>query len=264
VNQNSGGPFIDDDISIYMVPAVDRAARILLMLSTNPQGMTLAEIVAATGWHKSSIHKILLTLGHHGFLDRNETTKSYSPGIALVRCGQSALKNLHINELAKSLLKELADFSGETANLAILRGSKMVIVDGVESAGELRVSPPIGTMDSVTAKSIGKAVMAYLPDKTVSEYIKAEGLPSKTKNSVTKLKQYRTELAAVRENGFAIDVEEFQEGANAVSAPVFSSEGQVLGALSIIGPAFRMTKGKMQLYGRKCADAADRLSPLIR
>jgi DNA-binding IclR family transcriptional regulator len=247
-----------------MVPAVDRAAKILLMLSTNQQGMRLAEIAAATGWHKSSIHKILLTLGHHGFLDRNETTKRYSPGIALVRCGQSALKNLHVNELAKSLLKELADFSGETANLAILRGSKMVIVDGVESVGELRVSPPIGTMNSVTTKSIGKAVMAHLPAETVDEYIKTEGLPSKTKNSVTKLKLYRNELAAVRDNGFAIDVEEFQEGVNAVSAPVFSSEGQILGALSIIGPAFRMSKRKLQLYGQRCAAAAARLSPLIR
>jgi DNA-binding IclR family transcriptional regulator len=264
VNQNSGVPLKDGDISIYMVPAVDRAARILLMLSTMQQGMTLAEIVAATGWHKSSIHKILLTLGHHGFLDRSETTKRYTPGIALARCGQFALKNLHINELAKSLLKELADVSGETANLAILRGSKMVIVDGVESPGELRVSPPIGTMDSVTTKSNGKAVLAWLPDETIDKFIKMEGLPSKTNNSITKAKIYRKELAAVRKQGYAIDIEEFQEGVNAVSAPVFSAEGQVLGTLSIIGPAFRMTREKLQLYGRRCADAAARLSPLIR
>jgi DNA-binding IclR family transcriptional regulator len=71
-------------------------------------------------------------------------------------------------------------------------------------------------------------------------------------------------LSAVREQGYAIDVEEFQEGVSAVSAPVFNSEGQVLGTLSIIGPAFRMTKEKLQLYGRKCVEAAAKLSSLVR
>jgi DNA-binding IclR family transcriptional regulator len=247
-----------------MVPAVDRAARIMLMLSTDTRGMTLAEIASETGWHKSSIHKILATLGHHGFLDRDEATKRYSLGIALVRCGQSVLNNLHINHSAKPFLKELADYSGETANLAILRGTKMVIVDVVESPVELRVSPPIGTMDSATAKSNGKAVLAWLPEDRVTEIIEMEGLLAKTRNSITKAKIYRNELAAVRKQGYAIDIEEFQEGISAVSAPVFNSERQVMGTISIIGPAFRMTKEKLQLLGRKCAKAAAQLSPLVR
>ena len=253
-----------EDVSIYMVPAVDRAARILIMLSTNTQGMSLAEIAAATGWHKSSIHKILVTLEHHGFLDRDEATKRYSLGIELVKCGQSVLNNLHVSQSVKSYLRELADYSGETANLAILRGTKMVIVDVVQSPVELRVSPPIGTMDPVTAKSNGKAVLAFLPPARANEIIRMDGLPAKTRNSITKVKLYQNELAAVRERGYAIDTEEFQEGINAVSAPIFNSERQVMGTLSIIGPAFRMTKEKLRLYGRKCAEAAAHLSPLIR
>lgn len=264
MNRNSDRPSREADISGYVVPAVDRAARIMLMMSTNTRGMSLAEIAAATGWHKSSIHKILLTLNHHGFLDRDEATKRYALGIALVRCGQSVLSDLHINHTATLFLRELADYSGETANLAILRGTKMVIVDVVESRVELRVSPPIGTMDSVTTKSNGKAVLAWLPENRVNEIIEKEGLPANTRNSITKLKLFRNELAAVREQGYATDIEEFQEGVSAVSAPVFNTAGQVLGTLSVIGPAFRMTKKKMPLYGRKCAKAAAQLSPLLR
>lgn len=249
---------------MYMVPAVDRAVGILLMLSTNSREMTLAEIAAKTGWHKSSVHKILVTLEHHGFLDRNEATKRYALGIELAKCGQCVLNNLHINQSAKLILKELADYSGETATFAILRGTKIVIVDVVEPRGEFRVSPPIGTIDPVTAKSNGKAVLAWLPEDRVNEIIQIEGLPSKTRNSITKAKLYRNELRAVREQGFAIDVEEFQEGITAVSAPVFNSEGQVFGTLSLVGPAFRMTKEKLQLYGRKCAKTAVQLTPLIR
>jgi IclR family transcriptional regulator, KDG regulon repressor len=264
VNQKSGQSPGEEEVSIYTVPAVDRAARIMLMLAGGTRGMTLAEIAAATGWHKSSIHKILVTLGSHGFLDREEETKRYALGIGLLKCTQSVLSNLHINQSAKLFLKELADYSGETANLAILRGTKMVIVDVVESPVELRVSPPIGTLDPVTAKSNGKAVLAWLPENQASELIQIEGLPAHTKNSITKIKLFRNELAAIREQGYAIDIEEFQEGINAVSAPIFSSEGQVLGSLSIIGPAFRMTKGKLGLHGRKCADAASRLSSMMR
>jgi len=264
VNQESSLPSRDEEISTYNVPAVDRAARILLMLSTGAREMTLAEIASATGFHKSSVHKILVTLNRHGFLDRSEITKRYSLGIAMVRCGQSVLNNLHINHSAKSFLKELADFSGETANLAVLRGNKTVIVDVMEAPVELRVSPPIGTMDPVTTKSNGKAILAWLPESQVDEILRVEGLHANTKNSIIRLKQYRNELAAVRSQGYATDFEEFKEGISAVSAPVFDSEGQVIGTLTIVGPAFRMTKEKIQLYGRKCAEAAARLSPLIR
>jgi DNA-binding IclR family transcriptional regulator len=262
VNPNSDFSSREDDT--YLVPAVDRAARILLILASGAQELTLAEIASATGWHKSSVHKILMTLSRHGFLDRDEATKRYSLGIALVRCGQAVFSNLQVNRSVKQSLKELADFSGETANLAILRGTKMVIVDVMESQIELRVSPPIGTMDSVTTKSNGKAVLAWLPVSQVDEIIKMEGLPAKTRNSITKVKLFQNELIAVRERGYATDFEEFQEGISAVSAPLFNSEGHVTGTLSIIGPASRMTKERMELYGRKCAEAAAQLSPMIR
>jgi IclR family transcriptional regulator, acetate operon repressor len=84
--------------------------------------------------------------------------------------------------------------------------------------------------------------------------------PANTRNSIAKVKHFRNELAAARKQGYAMDTEEFQEGISAVSAPIIDLKGQVLGTLSVIGPASRMTKEKLQLYGRKCADAASRLS----
>lgn len=254
----------DEDHEKYNVPAVDRAVRILLMLGTRTREMNLAEIAVATGYHKSSVHKILATLVHHGFLTRNEMTKRYSLGIALVRCGQAALSNLQISHSAKSCLKELADYSGETANLAILSGTSMVIVEGVESSVELRVSPPIGTMDSVINKSNGKAVLAFLPEDLVNKIIKREGLPARTRNSITSTRAYRNELLAVKQQGYATDYEEFQEGISAVSAPVFNSEGHVVATLSIVGPSLRMTKEKMKLYGEKCVKVAAHLSSIMR
>jgi DNA-binding IclR family transcriptional regulator len=232
----------------------------MLMLGTKTREMTIAEIASATGYHKSSVQKILVTLSHHGFLNRDESTKRYSLGVALARCGQAALENIRVSRSAKALLKELADFSGETANLAVFSGDKMVIVDSVESPVELRVSPPIGTMDSVINKSNGKALLAWLPESQANTIIKREGLPANTRSSITNVKLYKKELAAVRKQGYATDFEEFWEGVSAVSAPVFDAEGRVVATISIVGPAFRMTEEKMPLYGRKCVQAAAQLT----
>ena len=263
MNQNS-----ESNLSVvsnyeYVVPAVDRAARILMLLRTEARDMTLAEITETTGWHKSSVHKLLVTLNHHGLLDRHEETRRYSLGIELIGYGQFVLNNLDLANAAKPLLKQLADFSGETANYCLLQGRKMVVVDSIESRIHLRVVPPIGTTNFLTTKSNGKAVLAFLPESQAKKIIQEEGLPALTKNSIIKPEAFHRELAAVRKRGYAADFEEFREGISGVSAPVFNSTGQVVGTLSLIAPASRMTRAKASSYGKKCAEAAAHLSSIV-
>jgi DNA-binding IclR family transcriptional regulator len=262
MNQNSKTVPGKEEPYEYIVPAVDRAARILRLLRTRGHGMTLAEVTEATGWHKSSVHKLLVTLSHHGLLDRNEVTRHYSLGIALIDYGHYVLGKLDIADAAKSFLKELADYTGETANYSVLRGTRMVIVDSVESRIDLRVVPPIGTMHSLTTESNGKAVLAFLPENQVHKLIETEGLPAFTRNSITEPRALLRELAAVRRRGYATDFEEFREGISAVSAPVFNADRNVMATLAVTAPAFRLTKEKAQDYGKKCVDAAARLSAI--
>ncbi len=263
MNQNTKSIFGVEDNYEYIVPAVDRAARILMLLRTEGRGMTIAEITEATGWHKSSVHKLLVTLSHHGLLDREEETKRYSLGIELIGYGQFVLKNLDFANAARSLLKQLADFSGETANYCLVQGKKIVVVDSVESRIELRVVPPIGTADPLMMKSNGKAVLAFMPESQVKKIIEEEGLSALTKKSITESEAFHSELAAVRKRGYATDFEEFREGISAVSAPVFNSAGKVVGALSLVAPASRMDEDKAAIYGKKCAEAAAHLSSIV-
>jgi DNA-binding IclR family transcriptional regulator len=263
VDQNSKGTVGVEDNYEYIVPAVDRAARILMLLRAQGRGMTIAEITEATGWHKSSVHKLLVTLSHHGLLDREEETKRYSLGIELIGYGQFVLSNLDFTNAARSLLKQLADFSGETANYCLVQGKKIVVVDSVESRIELRVVPPIGTADPLTIKSNGKAVLAFMPESQVKKIIQEEGLPVFTRKSITEPEAFYGELAAVRAQGYAADLEEFREGISAVSAPVFNSAGKVVGALSLVAPASRMSEDQAAAYGKKCAEAAAHLTSIV-
>lgn len=255
----SDSPVMDRKKCVYLVPAVDRAVHILELLKACRNEMTLAEITKATGWHKSSIQKLLVTLSYHGVLERDESTKRYSLGIALAEYGRVALNNLDIRLIAKPYLKELVGYSGETAVLAILNGTKMVMVDKKEPVLQIRASPFIGSRLAATATSNGKALLAWLPEARVNEILRVEGLRAFTPKSIVSRKAYRAELAATRKRGYAIDRGEFQEGATGVSAPVFGPGQRVLATISIVGPEFRMTEKMIQDCGAKCMEVAGRL-----
>ena len=165
--------------------------------------------------------------------------------------------------MAKPFLKQLVDFSGETAALAILRDTRMVIVDIEEAQVQIRVSLNVGMSSPATTTSNGKAVLAWLPEGRIKEIIDSEGLPAKTKTSITKPGIFRNELAAVRTRGYATDYEEFEQGISGVSAPILN-KGVPIGALSLAIPAFRLAKAKVPKYGRKCAELAAQLSNMLR
>jgi DNA-binding IclR family transcriptional regulator len=250
------------DKRAYIVPAVDRAARLLSLLRTETQ-MTISEITEATGWHKSSVHKLVVTLNHHGLLDHDESTRKYSLGAVLAEYGRIAMKGLDIRHAARSFLKELVNYSNETTALSILRGTKIVIVDVEEPQIQVRVSLSIGMSAPATATSNGKVMLAWLPEERINEIMRAEGLASTTKNSITQAVVYRKDLAAIRERGYATDFEEYQEGVSAVSAPIKNSRGEPTGAICVAVPSFRMTRDKARTYGRKCAEVTAQLSAIL-
>jgi DNA-binding IclR family transcriptional regulator len=253
-----------EDQSIYLVPAVDRALSILALLRSEGRELSIAEISKSTGWHKSSVQRLLATLHHHGFIARDEMTKRYSLGIALAEYGRVALNNIDIRKIAKPFLQELVDYSGETAVLAILNDTKMVMIDKREPPVQIRASPFIGLRFPATATSNGKVLLAWLSEDRASNIMQIEGFPAFTRNSIVKPSAYRADLAAVRQRGYAIDREEFQEGVSGVSSPIFDPKGRVVATISLVGPAFRMTEESITDYGRKCVEVAAELSKKLR
>ncbi len=249
---------------VYLVPAVDRAFRILELLKIEGREMTLMEIAKATGWHKSSVHKLLVTMNHHGVLERDPLTKRYYIGITMAEYGRIALNNLDIRVTAKSFLKELVDYSNETAVLAILKGTKMIMIDKREPFLNIRVSPFIGMRFQATATANGKALLAWLPEEKVREILQIEGLPRSSKKAIVDVGAYSADLEETRRRGYAVDREEVYEGVSGVAAPVFTPGGKAIATLSIVGPEFRMTDEKIRDFGNKCVELAAKLSDRLR
>jgi DNA-binding IclR family transcriptional regulator len=247
----------------YLVPALDRSLQILELLKSQDREMNMSEIAALTGWPKSSVQKLLITLHHYGFVHRDEGTKMYSLGLALAEFGRAALSSLDIRKMAKPLLKEMVDYSGETAVLGILQGTKMVMVDKQLPFQKIRVSPFIGLRLPGTQTAMSKAILAWLPSEKVDEIIRVEGFLRRGPNAISDPDAYRRELQATRARGYAVEWEEFQEGANGVAAPVFSPNRDPVAVLGITGPSFRMPEEKVADCAAKCVEAAAELSRML-
>jgi len=248
---------------VYGVPAVERAIRVLSLLKTEKREMTIAEMSEATGWNKSSIYKLLMTLVHYELLARNPVSKRYSLGVALIEYGRAVLNGFDFQHAAKPSLKSLAQYTGESVAVSILRGTKMALVEVEESTAQVRIALAVGMTTPAPATAHGRSVLAHLPESQVREILRKEGLHKSTNKSITNPALFQADLEAVRKRGYAIECEEFEEGILGISAPVFASKG-VIGSIFIVMPAFKMTKEKIRLYGRKCAEEAARISALLK
>lgn len=246
-------------VPAYLVPAVDRALRILELLRVEGREMGVVEIAQASGWHKSTVQKLLVTLNHHGVVARDPLTKRYSLGMALAELGRVALNKFDMRHLARPVLHELMERSGETAVLGVLEGDRLIMIDKQEPHTQMRVSPFLGTPYPATTTSHGKALLAWLPEDRRTALCRAAGLPALTPRSITDPLLFERDLEATRERGYAEEFDEFQEGVSGVAAPVFRPGGQVVATLSIVGPTSRMTKDKMKQSGELCVERATKL-----
>lgn len=243
-----------------LVPAVDNALRILEALKGDGREYTIVEIAKELGLNKSTVHRLLATLSFHGVVQRDDASKRYRLGVALVEYGSVALNNVDIHRTAKPFLKTLMEMSGETACLGILRATEVVIVDKAEPAVQIRVSPHVGWRFPATLNSLGKAMLAWLPEERIDEIMRRHGLPARTPKSVTDSAAYRAELAATRQRGYATDFEEFYDSVKGVAAPIFDTRGTVVASVAIAGPAFRMADERMADLGGKCVEVAREIS----
>ena len=240
------------------VPAVDLSARILQFLSKTEAGQAnLTEICRALGIYKSRGHAILQTLTAHGLVERNEATKRYGLGPAVLTLSRAYLRNLDIRQAALPRLETLARETGGTALLGLVSGDSCFVVAKKDGPAPLGITIETGHRFPLTAGAHGKAIVAFLPEAARTRILKRRHLYFHGKPEALQMERLLGELAACREQGYALDMGELQPGIHAAAAPVFSGKGEVLGALIVVG-LFPMEAAPR--VGGKVRDAAADLS----
>lgn len=220
--------------------------------------VSLAEVAAHIGTSKSTAHRYLTTLEELGVVERDAKDR-FQLGPKLIELAGMLLAEHDLRRESEPFLLELASQTQETVHLAVPSGNEVVYLAKVESPHPIRMASRIGARMPMYSTALGKAILAHLPPERVQEIVDA-GIPPRTPHTVSSAEALRAELAKVQAQGFALDDQENELGVRCVGAPVFDYSGEVVGAVSVSGPAHRLSREMLLKLGPLVRETALKIS----
>jgi DNA-binding IclR family transcriptional regulator len=220
--------------------------------------MSLAEISRASGLNKTTTHRLLRALQSESLIDRNPATTAYSLGAGLMALGVQALASSDLRRRVRPVLRLLARETGETATLEVPFEDSMLILDEVAGNHVVGSAGNIGTRWPIHATSTGKAWLAF--DESGQERL-MDVLKPLTGSTLTDPAVLQLQLVEIRRRGYAVTIDEVEDGFTAVATIIRGVLGDVQGALSVGGPTQRLNAARRAELGVKLCRAAQRLSP---
>lgn len=222
------------------VRAVDRALQILACFDDEHPERGISDIAQAVTLHKATTHRIVTTLMSFGYIERAEDGQRYRLGLRLADLGYKVIRRMDLRTEAQPLLADLTRRLGETSDLCVYDRGQVLYLEVVQANHALTIAAAVGRSLPVHATASGKVLLAHMPEQE-REAILGRELDRHTPHTVTDPAELRRQLEAVRARGYAVDDEELEAGIRAVSVPVRNREGAVIAAMSIAGPATRLT-----------------------
>ena len=250
---------IDRQYAGTLIQSVQRAAALLKVFGDQSAELGVSELSRTVNLHKSTVSRLLATLEREGLVERVVGSEKYRLGFELVRLARSAAYPEDVRTAAWPVLEQLAGASRETVNLAVVDGDEVVNVEQIAGPHLVGVSNWIGRRTPLNCVANGKALLAFQPLGEI-ERILSGPLPRYTELTITDPRALREELVSVRANGYAVALGEIEEGLNAVAAPIVGQRGRVIAAVSVSGPAYRVTPERITSLGSLTVDAASRIS----
>jgi len=229
----------------YNVRAVERAMQILAAFEGEHEDRGVSEIAQATGLHKATTHRIMMTLLNSGFLERAADGERFRLGIRVVELGLGALRGLDLRRAAFPYMQQLVERFDETCDLGVFDRGMVLDLEVVHSRHSLTIAARVGRRLPAYCTASGRVFLAFLPAEVVEPVLNGPLIPC-TEKTTTSLARLRDELETTRQRGYAIDDEEFEAGIRAVSAPIRDMDGNVIATLSVPGPVARMPPERME------------------
>jgi len=247
----------------YRVQVVDRIFQILDVLGEVKGEMGATELAVRLNLHKSTIHRLLVSLERHHFVEKNQATAKYRLGWHLFELGMIAVSRLDLLSLSRPHLELLVKKTCETAHLGIMSSGELISILSVEADRSLRLPATVGRRSPLYCTSQGKAILAFSPESVSAGIVRSMQFKAFTRNTITKQTRLREELELIRKRGYSIDNEELEEDLRCIGAPVFNHDGEVIAALSIAGPTYRVGGGHLPKLIEAVITAARQLSTAL-
>ncbi|MGA2185936.1 MAG: IclR family transcriptional regulator [Bryobacteraceae bacterium] len=226
----------------------------------------LTQVAELTGLLNSDVHRILKSLQQFGFIEQDGERGRYRLGLELLELGYLVHHRLRLSDVARPVLRELAEKAGGVANLATLDliDTKIVFIEQIGSLSEGQTPWRIGQrVDFPHTTAVGKTLLAHLDPEMIGIVIGSKGLQRRTRRTITNEADLERELRCVRERGFATDCEEALEGASCIGAPVRDYTRRVVAAVSVSMEADRLVSVGERKVAALVMSAAAKISAVL-
>jgi len=229
------------------IQSIERAIDILRSFTEFEPELRVTELAHRLDLHKSTVSRILATLQRGGLVGKNPESGKYRLGLGLISLAGVALGRLDVRGVAQPYLNKLTAFTQETVNITVVEGNECVNIERARSPQPIRYEGWIGRRTPLHCTAAGKVLFAHLPIEKRAVRL-ALPLAKYTSKTVTDGHKLEQNLALIRHQGYAIVHEEFEEGFSGIAAPIFNHEAQVVAAISVSGPTYRIGPGKVDNF----------------
>ncbi|MER8025946.1 IclR family transcriptional regulator [Glutamicibacter protophormiae] len=230
---------------------------VLRCFSVERPALGVTDIAAEVGLHKSSVSRILATLEQERIVERDDQTRKYRLGLALIAIAGPLLANLDVRQVAYPLLQELRDSTEESAILSIWDGSESVSVEQLPSARLVKHTSVLGSRYRTGLSASVQMFLAHQPTDTVRALIDAGKIQLP---QVMAAEDYLPRLEAVRRRGYSINYGETSRDEVSVAAPVFDHRGDVVAAAMIAAPYYRVSSEELDQLCTQTVRTAKQIS----
>lgn len=228
------------------VQSAERIFQVIEMLADNGE-MGLMELSAALGLHKSTVHRLLMSLIYMGYAKQDDVNQKYMLSYKIVNMAGKLLERTDILQVARPYMERLSAICGEAVHLVQREGNNILYIYKIEAkVGTIRMVSHVGMVHPMYCSGVGKAIMATLSWEEVKQIWNDSVIEKKTDKTITDLTRMQETLEEVRQNGYALDDEENEKGVRCIAACLRSYQNEVKYAFSISGPTSRMTRERVQ------------------
>ncbi|CTQ56485.1 Transcriptional regulator KdgR [Roseibium album] len=242
---------------------VGKALDVLDQVAAKGKPVRFSELLSESSHPKATLYRFLQTLLRQGMLAYDDNQQTYSLGIRLVRLAHAAWSQSSIAPIARPFVKELSEVVGETVHLAQLDGGQVLYVDKRNAADPIDMYSQAGKIGPGYCTGVGKALMAYQDPAELDEVIKKQSFYKYTEATLITEDALRADLEIIRKEGVAFDREEHEPGIICIAAPILSSTGRPIGALSITTSTLRNNLEGLKEVRPALLDAASKIAAAV-
>ena len=225
----------------YTIQSVEKACDLLMVFNGRSEELGASDLSRILGISKSTVWKLLNTFENKGFLVKNQNSDKYSVSIQLFQIACQYYNQVSTRFTVRNFMERLSKKYGETIHFAVRDGDEIVYVEKIDGTFSINIYSRIGRRSPLYAPAVGKVILANLGQEQIADILNRLQLKAYTEKTITSKEALLKALDTIREQGYAVDNEEYELGIRCAGVPIRNIAGRIVGGLSVSGTKSRMT-----------------------